>query len=310
MKNISDNVLNKNYDNEVDLRELFNLVLSKKFHIAALTSIFTLISIIYALMLPNIYKSEALLMPIEANSGMSGMFGQYSSMANLAGISFEPQLTSKSQEAMSRIQSLEFFTNHFLPHIALENLLAIKKWDTENNILVYDEDIFNAELNKWVLKATSSKPSPQKAYESYKEIMSITENKSTSFISLSIKHKSPFIAQKWVELIINQIDKTMRENDKQESLKAIEYLNGIALSVNYEEIKKALSSLQEEQMKRLMMVEASENYIFKALDPPVVPERKFEPKRSTIVILGAFLGLMFSTLLILIMFYRNTIFLK
>ena len=47
-------------------------------------------------------------------------------------------------------------------------------------------------------------------------------------------------------------------------------------------------------MKRLMMVEANEDYIFKMLDSPVAPEMKSEPRRSLIVILGTILGAMLS----------------
>ncbi len=66
----------------------------------------------------------------------------------------------------------------------------------------------------------------------------IVEDKKTSFVSLSIDHVSPFLAQQWVELIINQIDKTIRNQDKQESIKSIDYLNRIAPTVNYEGNKK------------------------------------------------------------------------
>ncbi len=306
MKNLPDNEFKKDYDDEVDLRELFNVLLDKKFHIGLMTSLFALVSVIYALFLPNVYKSEALMMSVETNSGMSGMLGQYSGMASLAGISLQSKSTSKSQEAIARIQSFEFFSNHILPNIALENLLAVKKWNSEKNTILYDESIFNSELSKWVHTTNLSKPSAQKAYETFKEILIISENKSTSLVSLSVKHKSPFIAQNWVELIMSQIDQSMRDQDKQEAMKAIEYLNSITATVNYEEIKNALSSLQQEQMKRLMMVEASENYIFKVLDPPVAPEKKFEPKRSIIVIIGTFLGMMFSILFFLTLYYKNS----
>ena len=307
MKNTSNNEFNENYDDEIYLSDLFKVLLNKKFLIAGITLIFTLVSILYALMLPNIYKSEAIMMPVETNSGMSAMLGQYSGMASLAGISLDSKTTPKSKEAIARIQSLEFFSNHILPFIALEDLLAVEKWDPISNTVIYDKAIFNSGLNEWVQKTNPSKPTSQKAYETYKEIISITENKSTSFISLSVVHKSPFIAQKWVELVINQIDKSMRERDKQDAIKAIEYLNSIVSTVNYEELKNALSSLQEEQMKQLMMVEANENYIFKVLDSPVAPERKFEPRRSVIVVLGTFLGIIFGMLFALIMFYKNTL---
>ena len=151
----------------------------------------------------------------------------------------------------------------------------------------------------------SNIPSSQEAYKVYKEIMRISEDKKTLFVTLSIEHKSPFIAQQWVEIIMDQLDQVMRNQDKQTAMKSIEYLNTLALTVNYEEIKKALSSLQEQQMKQLMMVEANDNYIFKVLDSPIVPEVKSQPKRSLIVILGSMIGMMLSVLGVLV-FHYNT----
>ena len=310
MNNVPTDQLNNNYDDEIDLRELFHVLWDKIFYIGAITSIFSLISIIYALMLPNIYQSQAVMMPMEANQGMSGMLGQYSGMASLAGISLPSESGSKAQEAIARIQSFEFFSNSFLPHIKLENLMAVKKWNQASNTLTYDASAFNSESGQWVRKVkppTSTIPSSQEAYKKqYQEIMSVSEDKKTSFVTLSVEHQSPVIAQQWVEIMMDQIDQVMRDQDRQTALQSIAYLNSLAPTVNYEEISKALASLQQEQMKRLMMVEANENYIFKVLDSPIVPEMKVKPKRSLIVILGTMLGMMLSVLGVLVLHYTRT----
>ena len=308
MNNVPTDQLNNNYDDEIDLRELFHVLWDKIFYIGAITSIFSLISIIYALMLPNIYQSQAVMMPMEANQGMSGMLGQYSGMASLAGISLPSKSGSKAQEAIARIQSFEFFSNSFLPHIKLENLMAVKKWNQASNTLTYDASAFNSESGQWVRKVkppTSTIPSSQKAYKQYQEIMSVSEDKKTSFVTLSVEHQSPVIAQQWVEIMMDQIDQVMRDQDRQTALQSIAYLNSLAPTVNYEEISKALASLQQEQMKRLMMVEANENYIFKVLDSPIVPEMKVKPQRSLIVILGTMLGMMLSVLGVLVLHYTR-----
>ena len=309
MNNVPTDQLNNNYDDEIDLRELFHVLWDNIFYIGAITSIFSLISIIYALMLPNIYQSQAVMMPMEANQGMSGMLGQYSGMASLAGISLPSEAGSKAQEAIARIESFEFFSNSFLPHIKLENLMAVKKWNQASNTLTYDASAFNSESRQWLRKVkppTSTIPSLQKAYKQYQAIMSVNEDKKTSFVTLSVEHKSPVIAQQWVEIMMDQIDQVMRDQDRQTALQSIAYLNSLAPTVNYEEISKTLASLQQEQMKRLMMVEANENYIFKVLDSPIVPEMKVKPKRSLIVILGTILGIMLSVLGVLVLHYTRT----
>ena len=120
-----------------------------------------------------------------------------------------------------------------------------------------------------------------------------------------VEHKSPFIAQQWVEIMINQIDQVMRDQDRQTATKSIEYLNSLAPTVINEDIKKALSALQQEQMKRLMMVEANDNYVFKVLDSPIAAELKSKPRRSLIVIWGTILGMVLSALGVLVFNYTR-----
>ena len=308
MNNLPNDQLNNIYDDEIDLSELFHVLWDKIFYIGAITSVFSLISIIYALMLPNIYQSKATLMAVEQGSGMSGMVGRMSGMASLAGISLDSKSSSKDQEAIARIKSFEFFSNNFLPNIKLENLMAIKKWNQASNTITYHASDFNSDSGQWLRKAKpprSSIPTSQEAYEEFMEIMSVNKDKKTLLVTLSVEHKSPFIAQQWVEIMINQIDQVMRDQDRQTATKSIEYLNSLAPTVNYEEIKKALSALQQEQMKRLMMVEANDNYIFKVLDSPIVPEVKSRPKRSLIVIWGTILGMVLSALGVLVFNYTR-----
>ena len=139
--------------------------------------------------------------------------------------------------------------------------------------------------------------------------MSISQDNKTSFISLSINHQSPFIAQKWINLIIDEINESMRNQEKVKVTKSIDFLNTQLKKMSYDEIKQSISSLQQEQIKSLMMIEATEEYIFKVINSPVAPELKYEPKRSRLVIFGIFLGGILSIFIALaihfLQIYRN-----
>ncbi len=56
-------------DDEIDLRELFGALWKGKWIIIATTFVFAVGAILYALSLPNIYKSDALLAPAESSNG-------------------------------------------------------------------------------------------------------------------------------------------------------------------------------------------------------------------------------------------------
>ena len=305
-----ENMNETNSKNEISLGDLFFILWRNVYLIISITISFSIISIIYSLSLPNIYKSEALLMPNEVQSSMSAMPGQYSNMASLAGISLPSETSTKSQEAIARIRSFEFFSNEFLPNIALEDLLAVKDWDISSNKLIYNDRLFDNTNKKWVRKVEFPQdkiPSAQEAYPAYLKILNLSQDNKTSFISVSLKHISPHVAKQWVDIIIEKIDTGMRNQDKAQAERSIEYLNSIALTTNYEEIKKSLNSLQEEQMKRLMIIESNENYVFSVLDSPIAAELKSEPRRSLIVIVSSMLGFVLSVILILIAHYRKSL---
>ena len=291
-------------DDDINLLDLLNVIWQQKIILFSSTFILSLLSVIYALLLPNIYISETLLTPAENNQSSMGGLGEYASVASLAGISLPSSSGDKSLEAIERIKSYDFFKEHILKSILLEDLLAVKNWDQESNKITYDQKLFNTTTNQWVRKVSFPKktiPSDQEAYEEYLNIMSVKKNK--NFITISIKHNSPFIAQKWNKNIIENINMSMREDEKRRTSKSIEFLNEQSNKVNYSEIKKAISSLLQEQIKSLMLIEANDEYIFKVVNSPTAPELKAEPKRSLIVILAALGGFILGLLYILIVNY-------
>ncbi|TON98888.1 LPS O-antigen length regulator, partial [Vibrio parahaemolyticus] len=60
--------------------------------------------------------------------------------------------------------------------------------------------------------------------------------------------------------------------------------------------------LIEEQTKSLMLAEVQEEFIFKVVDPAVVPELEDGPKRALICVLGTLLGGMLGVAIVLVRF--------
>ena len=78
------------FEDEIDLREVFQVLLEGKWLIISITSFVSIIGVIYSLLLPNIYESKTLLVPVNPSSGISGALGRYSALAGLAGINLPP----------------------------------------------------------------------------------------------------------------------------------------------------------------------------------------------------------------------------
>lgn len=296
------NEINKQDTDEIDLYAVFLELWNKKTLIGLLTSLAAILSIIYSLSLQNVYISQSQLVPARQNDSFSSNFGSLASLGSIAGVSMPASNISKSQEAVERIKSFEFFSKHFLPKIKLENIIAVKKWLPNENILIYEEALFSDRDKKWL----QGKPSDQEAYKIYKKIMVINEDIKTSFVTVSIEHKSPIIAKRWVDLIISQINESMRISDSNEAKEYINFLSEASQSANIKSLKEVLASLLEDQMQVLMLASSNDNYVFKTIDSAIVPEQKAGPSRAIICILGTLLGLMLSFVIIFIQKLRNS----
>ena len=76
------------FDDEIDLRELFTVLWNGKGLITLITGFAAVCAVLYALWLPNIYESKALLAPKDESGagGLAGLARQYGGLASLAGI--------------------------------------------------------------------------------------------------------------------------------------------------------------------------------------------------------------------------------
>lgn len=290
---------NNFHKNEVDIKELFLVCWKNKLLITLITSFFAIFSVIYALMLPNIYSSSALLVPTEQDDSLSSQLGQFSSIASLGGIQLPTHKSSKTSEAIERIKSFEFFSTYFLPNIKLENLMAVKKWNSSNNNLIYNDKIYSSRIQKWIKK----KPSNQQAFRSYKNALIVNQDKMTSFVKISFSHKSPEVAKEWIEIIIFNINESMRLEDISASQNYINFLNESQQSINVQYLKVVASRLLENQMQTLMLASSNDSYVFKTIDSPILPELKSSPNRATICIAITLFGGVLSVLLVLFKHY-------
>ena len=121
-----------------------------------------------------------------------------------------------------------------------------------------------------------------------------------------MKHKSPVVAQNWVDTIIYNINECMREIDKQDAQNSIDFLNESLKNTNSQSIKVVFAKLMESQMQTLMLASSNEAYVFKTINSPIVPEDKSSPSRALICILGTLLGGILSILIVLFRNFRQT----
>ncbi|ATG76472.1 Wzz/FepE/Etk N-terminal domain-containing protein [Pseudoalteromonas sp. 1_2015MBL_MicDiv] len=300
----------QNADEQIDLRELFSAIWQGKWIIITITFLFTVVSVFYAINQPNIYKSEALLAPAEQekNGGLGGLAGQFGGLASLAGVNLGGISSNKSELAIEILKSRQFTSEFIKKHNLLPYLLAVDSWELESNTLNFNTEIYNPDTNTWVRDVKAPKkpePSMQEAYKEFREIITLNTDKETGMLRLSIQHKSPVIAQQWVNWLINDINSEMKKRDVAEANKSTEFLTKQLEKTKIADIRTMLFKLIEEQTKTIMFANVRDEYVFKTIDPALVPEEKSGPKRALICILGMFLGGILSIVFTLLMYFSR-----
>ncbi|MCW3173480.1 Wzz/FepE/Etk N-terminal domain-containing protein [Shewanella subflava] len=294
-------------DDEIDLRELFSVIWKGKWLIIAITGVFAIGSVLFALSQPNTYKSEALLAPADAEQGGGGLAalaGQFGGLASMAGINLGGKGgVDKTQMAIEVMKSRQFTSAFIQSHNLLPDLMAIKSWNMADNTITYDDEMYLAADNKWIREVQAPfkpEPSMQEAFKEFSKIVAVNTDKETGMVKITVEHLSPFIAQQWVNWLILDINKVMKERDVAEAIKSTAFLESKIEQTNVADIRSILYKLIEEQAKTIMFAEVREEYVFKTIDPALVPEEKAGPKRALICVLGTMLGGMLAIMLVLI----------
>ena len=296
------------YDDEIDLRELFSVLWAGKILIVAITAVFALVSVGYALSLANQYKASAVVSPADTGgSSLGAMAGQLGGLASLAGINIGSGESNETQEAMEIMQSWGFMEAFIQTHDLQVPIYAAIGWDKGSNSLKLNSDLYDATSERWLIEDNESgenrAPSSWELYEEFRERVAVSQDKKSGLINISVEYYSPQIAKQWVDLFIITINDYMRARKLEQVNRNIEYLTAQIDKTAIADMREVFYQLVEEQTKSKMLAEASPEYAFVTVSRAMVPEQKSQPKRALVCILGALLGGMLSVLWVLVRHY-------
>ena len=298
----------QNYDDEIDLRELFSVLWAGKKLIAAVTSLFAIVAVIYALSLANEYKSYAVVAPAESGgSALGNMAGQLGGLASLAGINIGSGENNETLEAMEIMQSWGFIEEFIESNNLQVPVYAGEGWDKASNSLKLDDELYDAESKTWLIESEGSgeqrPPSSWELFEEFDKKVTVSQDKTSGLITISLEYYSPHLAKQWVDLFIRSINDYMRDRKLQQVNRNIEYLTAQIEKTAIADMREVFYQIIEEQTKSKMLAEASPEYVFVTVSRAMVPEEKSAPKRALICILTVLLGGMLSVLIVLIQYY-------
>ena len=285
---------NKDDDFVIDIVGVYNIFWASRKFIISFVSLAAIISVMIALSLPIVYKSSAKIFPNNASVNQSSIASQFGGIASLAGIQLGQTSSTEVTLALETMRSYKFFEENLYGSI-LPELSAMKDWSSETGI-IFDEEIYDVESQTWV----NGKPSSQQAFRSYSSHVEIVEDQISKIITVTVLHGSPLVAKKWIDLIIMNINDISKNEEIEKATKAIDYFEKKMGSSTLISVTDMFAKLTEDQHKRLMLAEIEDEFMFRTIEPALVPEMRFKPSRAKFCILFTLISGVLSLIIVFI----------
>lgn len=290
---------------EIDLAELVKTLWRGKSLIGGTTLIGATLAIIVTLQMPNIYRAQVLLAPSESQKGggLAALAAQVGGLASLAGVSLGDSKADKTDIAIEVAKSRQFVTQFIRRHHLEPYVMAATRWDKPSNTVMLDASIYNPQQQKWVREVKEGQslaPSDWELFQAFDGIVGINKDKKSGLVTITVDYLSPHIAKQWTDWIVRDLGDVMKEKDKSDARRNIEYLKKQLDKTNIADMQSVFYQLIEEQTKTLMLTEVQQEYVFKTLDPAVVAEDKHRPKRAMITIISTMLAFILGSLFVLL----------
>ncbi len=297
MENTNTTYNNHIEEDEIDLRELWQTIMKHKFKIIFFSFFITLLTLIYALSLPNSYKSAVLLSPQEqAKPSLGGL----ASLAGMAGI----DIGGSNADIVSVLQAT--FKDYGFEVMMINKYHLDKKLLAENlrkNMVfalnysgIYDT-LHSPDKNR------KQKSKEQILFDTYKKIqkvISVSSDKKTSLITLSAVCEDRFLSKWLVQVYLKELTSFVKTREMKDTDKKIRYYKNELKNTTDITLKTQISNLIATLMQKKVLSQASEYYNVSIVTDPVVAniKDKTKPKRALILVVALITSIILSIFLV------------
>ncbi|WP_440054202.1 Wzz/FepE/Etk N-terminal domain-containing protein [Pseudoalteromonas sp. T1lg65] len=282
--------------NEIELTEVLSALWKGKWIIVLLSAIFAVASVFIALSIPNTYKASVMLSPVEDTDGgmLSNLKSEFGGLAAMAGVNLGGAKSNKSALALQVMQSRAFLNGFIEKYNLKPQIMATEGWDLATNTLIYKPNVYDTQQKKWIRDVdVPFKPEPdvQEVYEFFtSNNLTVVEEKEKGLVTVLITHYSPHLAKQMADNIVSEINDYMKSEAITEAEVKIEYLKQALAETSVADMQKIFYQLIEQQEQNKMLAQTQSQYVFKIIDPAILPIKKAGPKRALICLGITFLG--------------------
>ena len=269
---------------EIRLLDLWRAVWDGKWLVVLASFALAVLAVAVSFLITPEYRSQAVLSPVGSSSGggLAALAGQFGGLASLAGLNLGAEDNVAESIAILKSRAL---TERFIRE---RNLLPV----------IFHDD-WDAEKGAWDVDADDV-PTLARGVERFdKSIRTVNQDVETGLVNLSVDWIDPVLARDWAQGLIAEVNADMRGRAIDQSKRNIEFLKGQLEATDAVELRTAVFSVMESEMKNAMMAAVRTDFAFEVIDPPVVPEKPAWPNRILLAVVGFFLGGMIGVLTVL-----------
>ncbi len=294
-------------DKETNLLDYWRVIQKHKKLIGRIVLVMVILTAIISLFMTNIYQGKALITSISPKGGgggnLSALAQQFGSVAGFAGLSLPSSVSGTvSLPELVNLLNSNIVREKMIQKYNLLPILFYDDWDSDKK----DWKRGGISLNPLVLigkvikmitpkdpKAPKKKaddvPDIQDGLRKLEDIVKVKQNIKENTITVSIDYPDPEMAAKMTNYLLDALNDHITGEAKRVAKINKDYLEDQITKNSDPIIKQKIYNLVADQIETIMMAEVKENFAFKVLDPPMVPDKKIKPKRTQMVILSLFI---------------------
>ena len=273
------------------LLEYLAVLLKHKGLIFSVVFLGGLAALIIAFTMPDVYRSQATIMPrprdedhgakisdLQDFVGVTGELVRFGAWGDID--KFEVML--KSRELTRRV---------------------VDRYDLMPDLF---EDQWDPLLNAW---KESPAPTFQDAYELLIDMLRVSRQSNTDFLTLAFENEDPRFAKIMVGNYLAQLSESLRQETLEEAAENKGFLERQLEATPDILLKQKLWILLSKEIQKEIILKAQRYHGFIVLDPPVAsdPDKKIKPNRGLIFILSVMAALLVAILLSVLLEYIENI---
>lgn len=267
---------------ELDLRLAARLLWQKRRYLLASCLCTTGIAIAYAFLAPQWFKADVVVAMTETKGGGLNV-GQLGGLASLAGIAL-PSMTENATP-MGVLNSRELAREFVVAH-DLGRLFFPRSWP-------------KVEGSAQPPESRSTKDVRDAVKYFIERVRSVSEDKKTGLITLSIRWKDPALAATWANEYVKRTNELLRDRALRDSERNVKFLQEQIATSSIPSLQESLGRVLESEMQKFLLARGNEEFAFKVVDPAYAPKFRDSPKRVLVVLAGFLLGLIGSAMAML-----------